>query len=413
MKLKNSFLISIFVTAFIDMLGVGIIIPVIPAIFYNQDHVHFANLKNPDVIRWTFCLLIASYSFMMFFGAPILGALSDRFGRKKIIQFALIGTAIGYSLFGISLAYNSIVLIFLSRLIPGFFGGSLSVLFSSISDVSKPEDKPKNFALIGVAFALGFILGPFFGGILSSKEIYEGFTLSTPFIFATMLSIANFIFVHYKFEETLKASKASKVSLFTGFQNIKKAFSLPNLRILFVISFLNTLGFAFFTQFFSVYMYNKFHLKEVEVGYIFAWVGLWLIFTQGFLVRKITKRWSPQQIIQITMLLMGSFIFMLMFPNHIYFILLLNVCIAISQGLNSPNLLTLVSKQATPNQQGETLGINQSMQSLAQFIPPILVGFFGENLNVFPFLIGGLSIVLAWVILVFLLIPLMKKQSVF
>jgi DHA1 family tetracycline resistance protein-like MFS transporter len=91
--------------------------------------------------------------------------------------------------------------------------------------------------------------------------------------------------------------------------------------------------------------------------------------------------------------------------------LLLNVCIAISQGLNSPNLLTLVSKQATPNQQGETLGINQSMQSLAQFIPPILVGFFGENLNVFPFLIGGLSIVLAWVILVFLLIPLMKKAN--
>ena len=121
LKTNKSFLLSIFLTAFIDMLGIGIIIPVIPAIFYANDAAHFAGLIGEDKIRWTFCLLMAAFPFMQFFGAPILGGLSDRFGRKRVIMVSMIGTALGYSLFSLALYQQSLIILFLSRLIPGFF----------------------------------------------------------------------------------------------------------------------------------------------------------------------------------------------------------------------------------------------------------------------------------------------------
>ncbi|MBL7789495.1 MAG: MFS transporter [Chitinophagales bacterium] len=397
---NKSFLVSIFLTAFIDMLGIGIIIPVIPAIFYGQGSAHFAGLIDETTIRWTFCLLMAAFPFMQFFGAPILGGLSDRYGRKPIIMLSMIGAAVGYSLFAVALYTQSLVILFLSRLIPGFFGGSLSVLFSAISDVSEPADKPKNFALIGMAFGLGFILGPVIGGVLSNSNYCAWFDLTTPFMLTALLSLSNFFLVWFRFQETLLSSKHTKLTILKGFQNVKIAFTTTNLRTLFSITFLNTLGFSFYTQFFSVFMFEKFHSDSTEVGLVFGWVGFWLVFTQGFLIRKINPSTAPASIVSKTMLVIGLGIISMVFPNAIWGILLLNFFLALAQGLNSPNLLTLVSGQAEPQQQGEILGINQSMQSLAQIIPPMVVAIFGKNLTTFPFVFGGCMVVMAWVIFV-------------
>jgi DHA1 family tetracycline resistance protein-like MFS transporter len=384
------------------MLGIGIIIPVIPAIFYAQDASHFAGLVGEDKIRWTFCLLMAAFPFMQFFGAPILGGLSDRFGRKRVIMVSMIGTALGYSLFSLALYQQSLIILFLSRLIPGFFGGSLSVLFSAISDVSEPADKPKNFALIGMAFGLGFIFGPLLGGVLSDSNQCSWFDLTTPFLFTAALSITNFILVWWRFQETLDIKKYTKITFLKGIENVKKAFTSLNLRTLFTITFLNTLGFSFYTQFFSVFMYEKFHSNTSEVGYVFGWVGFWLVFTQGFLIRKLNPSIAPASIVSKTMLVIGLGIIAMVFPSTLVGILILNFFLALAQGLNSPNLLTLVSGQAQPEQQGEILGINQSMQSLAQIIPPLVVAIFGKNLTTFPFVFGGSMIVLGWLIFVFI-----------
>lgn len=382
------------------MLGIGIIIPVIPAIFYAKGATHFAGIIGEDKIRWTFCLLMASFPFMQFFGAPILGGLSDRFGRKRVIMVSMIGTALGYSLFSLALYQQSLIILFLSRLIPGFFGGSLSVLFSAISDVSEPADKPKNFALIGMAFGLGFIFGPLLGGVLSDSSYCSWFDLTTPFLFTAVLSITNFILVWLRFQETLDVKKYTKISLLKGIENVRKAFTSLHLRALFTITFLNTLGFSFYTQFFSVFMYEKFQSNTSEVGYVFGWVGFWLVFTQGFLIRKLNPSLAPANIVSKTMLVIGLGIIAMVFPSTIVGILVLNFFLALAQGLNSPNLLTLVSGQAEPEQQGEILGINQSMQSLAQIIPPLVVAIFGKNLTTFPFVFGGSMIVLGWLIFV-------------
>lgn len=398
-KSNTKFLLSIFLTAFIDMLGVGIIIPIIPALFYSSDALPIDILNDENYKRWAYCLLMASFSFMQFFGAPILGTLSDKYGRKKILQIAISGISIGYLILGFAILYQNLWLMFASRMFAGFFAGSLSVLFSAISDISDKKDKPKNFALIGTAFGLGFILGPMIGGVLSDKNISNFFSLSTPFFFTFFLTVINLILIQIHFKETLSQKKSDvKLTFNKGVQNIKKAFSSLNLRTLFSITFLATLGFGFFTQFFSVIMYEKFKLSPKEIGLIFGWVGIWLILTQGFLIRIINKHFESVKIVQITMLILGTAIIFLIVPDSIYGILICNVFIAISQGLNSPNLLNIVSSHASSEQQGEIIGINQSMQSLAQFIPPIVVALFGENIVTFPFLFGGMLIIFAWFI---------------
>jgi DHA1 family tetracycline resistance protein-like MFS transporter len=402
-KQTNLFLASIFVTAFLDMLGVGIIIPIMPALFFSKSNT-FPQLIGHHQANWAFCLLMASFSFMQFFGAPILGALSDRFGRKKIIVTSLSVAVFAYALFGIAIEYQMLWLLYVSRMMAGFMGGNLSVLFSAISDVSKPEDKPKNFALIGIAFGLGFILGPFIGGVLSSSEVVSWFSLSTPFILASTLSLVNALMVYMTFQETLKIPKHSNVSFFKGFVNVYHAFTSKNINVLFSISFLTTLGFSFFTQFFSVFMYEKFKLIPREVGYIFAFVGLCLVFTQGFVVRRWTNKFLPENIVSKTLLGMGLSIICIVYPSQVWGVVLCNAFLAFFQGVNSPNLLSLVSKQASPSQQGEILGVNQSMQSLAQFIPPMVIGVLGgeKGAHHLPFVFGGGVITLAWLLFILL-----------
>jgi len=252
---NKSFLISIFLTAFIDMLGVGIIIPILPAVFYSKDALHFGFTSESE-IRWSYCMLLASFSMMLFIGAPILGSLSDRYGRKKILLMSIIGTAVGYALFSVAIHIQSLALLYISRIIPGFFAGSLSVLFSSISDISSDSDKPKNFALVGIAFGLGFVFGPMIGGLLSDKSIVSWFSLDTPFVFTTLLCILNMLLVYFRFRETNTRYTTAKINLLKGIDNVRTAFTSPNLNTLFSISFLLTLGFGFFTQFFAVYMFR-------------------------------------------------------------------------------------------------------------------------------------------------------------
>ena len=397
---NKKFLTSIFLTAFIDMLGVGILIPIIPDIFLSANHLHFSGLNSPSEYKWAYCLLMASFSMMVFVGAPILGTLSDRYGRKKIIQSSLLGQVIGYAFFALALKTENIYLLFGSRLFAGFFAGSLSVLFSAISDISTQEDKPKNFGLVGMAFGLGFVLGPALGVILSLEKYCSLFTIYTPFIFTSCLALGNFFFVNRTFVETCQSFQQQPITFLKGVQNIYKAFTSNHLKLLFSISFFNTLGFAFFTQFFSVFMIQKFQTNREVNGYIFLWVGIWIVITQGVILRRISGKISPSSIINKTMLTMGLGIIAMVFPNQIWGILICNLVVAISQGLNSPNLLTLVSRTALPEEQGEILGINQSMQALGNIIPPLIVGFFGENLQSFPIIAAGGFIIIAWAIFV-------------
>jgi MFS transporter, DHA1 family, tetracycline resistance protein len=389
----------IFLTVLLDMLGIGVVIPVLPALFSSPE----SSILPPGVEHHQkailYSLLAAIYPFMQFFGAPILGALSDKYGRKPIIQLSLLGAAAGYVLIAFAIQWKNIPLLFFARALPGFMAGNISTIYSAISDITKnaPADRPKYFGLVGAAFGLGFIFGPALGGLLSDRTLVSWFTHSTPFYLTAGLSIFNILLMQVNFPETLVEKRDAPLSLLTGIRNVRKAFSYPNLRGLFTVSLFYSLGFSFFTTFFAYYLMEKFQVYERQAGLVFAWVGLWLVFTQLVLVRRLSGKVAPQNILRYSLLALSFCIPMLLLPQeNWHYILFINPLIAIFQGLSSPNLTTLVSSNALPDQQGEILGINQSMVSVGQFVPALLGGFLSGIYLQGPILAAGCFIFIAW-----------------
>ncbi|MCB0847134.1 MAG: MFS transporter [Bacteroidetes bacterium] len=388
----------IFLTVFLDMLGIGIIIPVIPALFFETSNDFFAATVGYDTRSILYGLLIACYPIMQFFGAPVLGSLSDRHGRKPVLSVALVGTMIGYLLFGVAILYQNIWLLFFSRMLPGFTGGNISIAMSSISDVSTPETRTQNFGLVGAAFGIGFIIGPALGGVLADSSIISWFDSSTPFWFTALLTLINLILVRVNFDETNHNLTDSKISPWTGIQNIIFSFQTPQLRAIFTVVLLLSLGFTFFTQFFSVRLIDHFKFTEKDIGLLFGWIGIWIALTQGGLVRVLSNRVSPFVILSIAPLALGLLIGADLIAEELWLLYTINPLIGVAQGVITPNLTTVVSEQADARQQGRILGINQSMQALGQVIPPLVGGYLNTLNRSFPLLAGSLLIVFAWVI---------------
>ena len=402
MKKTNSSILAIFFTVFIDLLGLGIVIPILPALIINPtaNLLPFDTAFSERTIIYGF--LIASYPIMQFFGAPILGTLADRFGRKKILTLSLFGTWIGYLLFIIGILTQNIYLLFIGRSIDGFTGGNISIAQSAISDISTEENKSRNFGLIGMAFGLGFVFGPYIGGKLSDPSVVSWFSFETPFYLALLLTTLNILLVYKMFPETLKEKSTRKIDLLAGFKNLGKAVSHPQMRSIFIIVFLLTIGFNFFTQFFQVFLISKFSFSQSQIGDLFAYMGLWIAVAQGAFLRPLSKKFSSQTILSFSIILLAITFPLLLLPDKAIWIYVIIPFIAIFQGLTQPNTTAIVSGLSDSKSQGEILGMNQSIASLAQAIPPIVAGFLTAiNVNL-PTLFAAGSTLLAWLVFKFL-----------
>jgi DHA1 family tetracycline resistance protein-like MFS transporter len=380
------------------MLGVGIIIPVIPALFFEESTAILDASYSEAQRSILYGFLIASYPVLQFFGAPLLGALSDRYGRKPMLTMSLFGTMIGYLLFAWAIKEGWLVLLFLSRMLPGFTGGNISIILSSIADVSDAQSKTRNFGLVGMAFGLGFILGPTLGGVLADNTVVSWFSSETPFYFTAAITLLNIILVWYRFRETLQQASSVPFSMLRGFRNIGKSFAAPNLRGIFTIVLGLSLGFTFFTQFYAVILIQDFDFTEKNIGLLFGWIGIWLAITQGLIVRKLSNIVAPKFILQFTILTLSIGIALVLLPDQAWWFYVIAPIIAISQGITSPNMTSVISEQANADQQGEILGINQSMQSLGQAIPPIIAGYLNAIDNRLPMVAAAGLIFLSWLI---------------
>jgi DHA1 family tetracycline resistance protein-like MFS transporter len=399
---------AVFLTVFIDMLGVGIIIPVLPSLFLSPD----TSILPPETSHFDrsvlYGYLTAIYPAMQFFGAPILGALSDRYGRKPMLQISLLGTLIGYLLFGWAIVTQNLPLLFISRALPGFTGGNISIVMSALSDIATPENRTQYFGLIGMAFGLGFILGPAIGGVLSDNTVISWFDHATPFWFTAGLTVLNMILVKVNFPETNINRRHTAVGIWSGFKNLNKAFRSQNLRAIFGVSLFLSLGFSFFTQFFSVYMIQQFDASEKQIGIVFGWVGIWLAITQGLTARKLATKYHPMQILRWSIFLLSISVLATLAPQQLWMMYFVNPFIATFQGLTAPNLTTMVSVQASAEEQGEILGINQSMVSVGQFVPAIIAGYLNSMNGAYPIIAGALFIFIGWMIFMALFKPAPK-----
>lgn len=399
---KNLFFL--FFIIFLDTLGIGILIPIVPQLLGEPSSIYY--LLSPEKGDLGFILLgllVASYPLSMFFASPILGALSDKYGRKPILVISILGTSLSYFVFAFAIFTKNIPLLFISRIVDGATGGNISVAQAAIADLTPPEDRTKNYGMMGSVFGLGFIFGPFLSGTLSNPSISSFFNASTPFIFSGFLAFLSAFSMIYFFKESIKEKfKDRKISFFASIQNLAKMQKFTHLRFLFVVSFLFTMGLTFYTSFFNVYLTNEFNFSSVDIGNFFAYVGVWIILTQFFVVRNMPKRFSETDVLGPAYILCGMGILLFLIPDVAWQLFFIVPLAAIPHGIQHANFISLLTKRADENIRGEVLGVQSSISSLGQALPPIFAGALAALFNSYmPIVLSALLIISAGLFFIF------------
>lgn len=389
----------LFFTLMLDMIGIGMLIPIIPILFTDPSSPSFLLQGYSSAEQYLFSgALTGVFGLMLFLAAPLLGELSDVYGRKRLLTLGVGVLALSQFLFGLGIEIGSLTMLFVSRAVAGLAGANFSIAQASIADISEPHERAKNFGLIGAAFGIGFILGPVLGGYLASAT----HSAAAPFWFSGVLGMVNVLLVTLFLPETRLVGSAvrKRFHFLKGVSNIRAAFRDRDARLVYLASFLFVSGFAFFTSFIGILLVNRFGQSEVQIGSFFGFVGIWIVITQGFLLRVLSGRYTERVILRVSLLVLAGTIFVSPFAPDIVWLFALVPFLSIPNGLSMANMAALISKSISSDKQGAALGINGSLSALSQGIVPLLAGFgsglFGLSI---PFFCGGALILLAWVTL--------------
>ncbi len=386
----------LFFTLVLDMIGIGMVIPIIPIIFTDPTSPSFL-LTGIDHKYWYFLagLATALFGLVQFIASPILGELSDVFGRKKLLFVGVTVLACSQALFGIGIITKSLALILGSRLIGGLASANFSIAQASIADISTQENRAKNFGLIGAAFGIGFIIGPVLSGYIA--HIFS--SAAAPFWVASILGMINMVSVYFFLPETHTGTRSIRTRFTStkAFHNIRLAFTDTEASHIYKANFFYFMGFTFFTSFSGLYLVQKYSIGEAGLGTYFAVIGIWIVITNIFIVRVMSKRKTPLQILKVSMVLVGIACALVPYMPTLFLQYALIPFIAIPQGLSMANLPALLSSAVSKERLGLALGINGSLSALSQGLIPLLGGIIGSTLGVTaPFILGGLCMVYAW-----------------
>lgn len=392
-------LFVLFATLLLDMTCIGMVFPIVPIIFTDPTS-HSFLLQGYSVGAQIFMagLVTAVFGLMQFFAAPILGELSDIYGRKKLLLVGVGVLALSQALFGFAVQAGSIILIFMSRAVAGVAGGNFSIAQAVIADVSKPEDKAKNFGLMGAAFGLGFILGPVLSGWIAAQTA----SAAAPFWFASVLGLLNTLSVAFFLPETRTHIRehAARFSLLTGVRNIIAALEDKVLRPYYTINFLYYTGFAFFTSVIGLLLVERFSYDEAGIGLFFGVVGVWVVITQGFLIRIVSRRFSEQVLLSVTIPVVGISIIAFALVSNPTLLYAAIPLMAIPQGISMANLTAVLSKHVSHDRQGAVMGINGSLSAFSQGAIPLVAGGIAALIGITTTLIvGALFFFAAWYVL--------------
>ncbi|MBJ7449838.1 MAG: MFS transporter [Parachlamydiales bacterium] len=392
-KLKIS-LLPLFFTAFIDFTGLAIVIPIFSPLFLDPNDLFF-NANTPETTRTLILgFLLSSFPLAQFFGSPLLGALSDRFGRKPLLIASMSGTAFSYLALGMAILTHNFYLLFASRIVAGFMAGNISVVQSAIADVSEKQDKARNFSLIALAFSGGLIIGPFLGARLSDPHVVPWFNDTVPFCLTSFLSLCNVLFVGLFFQETLKKKRDAEISVWIGFKRIAQAIHQKGRRQLWLMVLCYGLAWAFLAQFFQVFLIQKFGFTKPEIGNFYSYWAFWSIFTQFAIARPLFPHFKQKHLISISLFLLLIAVISLTIPNNPHYLYGIIPFVSLFQQIAYPNVIALVSNAGDKLRQGEMLGVCSSIQAASQVLPATISGSIVILNPTFPTLIGSFFIFL-------------------
>jgi DHA1 family tetracycline resistance protein-like MFS transporter len=375
-------LVVLFVTVFIDLLGFGIVIPFLP-LYAERLHINAFGVG----------LILSSYSVMQLLCAPLLGSLSDHYGRRPVIMLGLLGSSISYAMYGFG---RSFALLLISRAVHGTCAGTVSTAQAYVADTTAEAERAHGMGMIGAAFGLGFVLGPALGGLLGHSD------LRVPVFFAALLTFVNLIFAAVALPESHRPNRAAHITLAAVTAPILKLPTLltrHRLSQLFVVAFLGTSAMAAFEATFALMVPRVYGYGPRAIGELLAFAGLLQALTQGYLLRKVVAHQGELRLIRIGMLAFAAGMAPMASSSKGALLWVLLGLLSLGYGLASPSVASLISRCTEHHLQGEVLGVNQSALSFARVCGPLVAGLIYQTLWPSAVYVGGAIVaVLAFVL---------------
>ncbi len=374
----------ILVTAFLNLAGIGIIIPVTPYIVRQY--------TSPDSTAFAASLLFTVYSLCVFLAVPTLGALSDRFGRRPVLLISLFGSAIGYLLFGIG---GSLAMLFLGRIIDGLTGGNIATIFAYAADITEPQERTKFFGLIGAVSGLAFVLGPAVGGLV------YGITrqYSAPLYFSFVVYLLNTIWGYFAMPESLSLDRRSAIEIrkLNPLTQLLNAFNIVQLRYLFGAIFMWTLAFALLQSNLSILTEDKLKWSPDGTSALLAYIGIIGVGMQLAIIPRALKRYKEGRLASGGMFIMGAGFTVYAIAVFFVFVPLIFVAatlVAIGNGFIIPTTNGLISQAVSPREQGRVQGSNQAVQALARVLAPLWGGISYSLSAAIPYATGAVCVII-------------------
>ena len=374
----------LFLIVFIDLVGFGLVIPLLP---------YYAERFAASPVEMT--VLFAVYSLMSMLAAPLWGRLSDQVGRRPVLMASMLAAALAYLWLGLA---SALWMVFAARAFAGACAGNIAAAQAYIADSTPPEERARGMGMIGAAFGLGFIIGPVLGGVIAGNDMATA-DLRTPALIAAALSFVAFVGVIVVLPESRKAARSGRRR--GRIAAAREAFARPALARLLAVFFLVILAFSGMETTFAWWAMAQFGWGPQAIGFVFFYVGLLAAVMQGILIGPLIRRFGEQRLLTGGLVMLALALCGLPFVRDVPGLLLALSGQALGWGAAQPSLNSLISRGAAADEQGEVLGVSQSIGSLARVLGPLLAGslfaLFGRGS---PFFCGAAlvcgAVVLGW-----------------
>jgi MFS transporter, DHA1 family, tetracycline resistance protein len=349
----------LFAFVIVDLLGFSLILPLLP---------YYAKTFNASAL--VIGLLGTANALAQVIAAPLIGRLSDRFGRRPLL---LLGTFAGFACFVMLGAAQTLVLVFASRILNGLLGGNMSLAQAYITDVTDEKSRARSLGILGAAFGIGFVVGPALGGFLSS------FGYDVPAYAAAGLALLNFLWILFALPESLSAERRAALAITSQppitARAMVQAMRRPRVGPILSTIFFYNLAFGVFTASFALYALSKLDLSAQSTGYILAYVGIILVLVQGVAIGPLTARFSEPRLIVTAVAVVGVTLLAWGFVPNVPLLLVVMFPMAVAAGVLGTILSSSLTKSVSRDEVGGTLGISASLMSVTQVVAPVLGGF--------------------------------------
>lgn len=386
-SIKKPSVWTIFFVVFIDLIGFGVVLPLLP--IYTEQF---------GANDWWLGAITAGYSLMQFIFSPFWGKLSDRIGRKPVLMVSTSGVGLSYFLFAWGSTFQgeqALVVILISRIVGGFFAANISVAQAYIADITEPSERTKKLGLIGMAFGCGFILGPAIGAFSAKWGIWM------PGIVAGTICLVNIFFTFFKLPESLPESERGQVKREGRFAHFKEVMQRKGVGFLITLTFITTVCFACFEVALGLLVLDNLQLDEDQAreyaGWLFAYCGLIGAFVQGKAVGILIDKMGHKKLIVLSLVTYAISLIILPFANNLVILLVGLALLGFGSTAFRPPVTGMISILSPAKEQGATLGVSQSMASLARSFTPFLVAplYFRVGSGSPFFVCGGIAFVAA------------------